>query len=146
MVWGSVYFNQSEFACKDGCGFGSKEEHIEPDLVHILHVLRVHFAVPFRLTSAARCAVHNANEGGKARSTHLAGVQGDCEPRYTGKCRAVDISTAAWTDFQRGHLVELALALGCRVGTASNFIHLDVETPKYFPVRQWTYGAKTSGD
>lgn len=145
MVWGSVYFNQSEFACHDGCGFGTKEEHIEADLVHVLHVLRVHFAVPFRIDSGARCAVHNLKVGGKARSTHLAGVQGACEPRYTGKCRAVDISTAGWDPLRRESLVELALALGCRVGLAPDFIHLDVETNLFYPKREWTYGS-TSGD
>ncbi len=141
MVHGSVYFSQHEFDCQCGCGFGAKEEHIEQDLVHVLHLLRIRAALPFRITSAARCATHNKNVGGKPRSTHLAGAQGDCEARYVGKSRAADISTVGWSPKLIAMVVELALALGCRIGLAQTFLHVDVETETYYPVRLWNYGS-----
>ena len=144
MLYSSLYFTTSEFACKCGCGFGSVEADIAPDLVHALHILRLRAKSPFVITSAARCAKHNASEGGAARSTHLPGLKGQCTPSYEGKCRAVDIKTVSWNQGLRDRIVAMALAMGLRVGVATTFLHLDIESAPHYPTPSWTYGAGTT--
>lgn len=141
MLHGSQYFSINEFACKDGCGFGKDEKHIALELVFALHLLRRALNVPFTITSGARCAKHNAVEGGKSRSTHLAGVKGQCTPEYEGQCRAVDIQTFAWSTDLRGRAVDMALSMGLRVGLATTFLHFDVESTPYYSKGIWNYSA-----
>jgi hypothetical protein len=128
-------------ACKCGCGFGSTEADIATDLIFALHILRRNLAVPFVITSAARCAKHNLAEGGKTKSTHLPGVKGLCTPEYEKQCRAVDIQTVAWSTDLRGRAVAMALSLGMRVGIAASFIHFDVEDSPYYSRGVWNYSA-----
>lgn len=138
---GSPYFSPKEFACKCGCAFGTLESHIAADLVIRLHVLRQKLAIPFVLTSAARCEAHNTKVGGGAKSTHKAGVKGQCTPGYEGQSRAADVDTQAWSTDLRGRAVALALALGLRVGISTAFLHLDVEQLPYYSIGLWNYGA-----
>ncbi len=141
MIYSSEYFQQSEFACKCGCGFGTKEADIAADLVHALHVLRVKFGVPIIIDSAARCTKHNTDVGGKPKSAHLAGVKGLCTPKYEGRCRAADVRTVGWPGETLAHsFTQLALDMGLRVGIAQTFVHLDVETAAFYPLRIWVYG------
>lgn len=141
MLHGSSYFSTKEFACKDGCGFGSREADIAPELVFALHIMRQKLNVPFVITSGARCVKHNVAEGGKAKSTHLAGVNGYCTPIYVGKCRAVDIQTVAWSTELRGQAVALAFSMGLRVGIATTFLHFDVENAPFYSEGLWNYSA-----
>jgi hypothetical protein len=141
MLHGSEYFSASELTCKCGCGFGSLGGDIAVDLIFSLHIIRKLLAVPFVLTSGARCAQHNTAVGGSVKSTHLAGVKGRCTPGYEGRCRAVDIQTTAWSTELRGRAVSLALAMGLRVGIASTFIHLDVEDSPYYREGIWNYSS-----
>ena len=139
MVHGSKYFVPKEFACKCGCGFGSKEEQVAADLVHLLHILRVSLDVPFIITSGARCAEHNKKVDGGEKSTHLAGVLGQCTPDYEGQSRAVDLNTTRWSASLRGACVNMALSVGARVGIADTFIHIDVENDPYYSEGMWNY-------
>ena len=142
MLHGSKYFSAKEFACKCGCGFGLMDEDIAPDLIHALHCLRVRLDVPFIITSGARCEKHNAAQNGGSRSTHLPGAVTSCTPGYEGQCRAVDISTALWSITLRAEAVQMALALGLRVGFAPTFLHFDVEGVPYYGEGMWNYGSK----
>jgi len=144
MLHSSQYFSPTEMSCKCGCGFGGNETDIAKELIFTLHILRRALAVPFTITSGARCAKHNIAEGGKPKSTHLAGVKGLCTPGYEGQCRAVDISTLAWSTELRGRAVALALALSLRVGISANFLHFDAELRPYYSPGIWNYGANES--
>jgi len=139
MLHGSKYFAAKEFACQCGCGFGSREEQIAADLVHLLHVLRVNLAVPFVITSGARCVKHNDSVGGGKQSTHVPGVLGQCTPGYESQSRAADIDTSRWSSAVRGKIVEIALSCGARVGIADTFIHIDVESAPYYSEGLWNY-------
>jgi len=143
MLHGSKYFSAKEFACADGCGFGMKDDDIAPNLVHFLHTIRAKLAVPFYITSGARCEKHNKAVDGGMRSTHLpGGVGGPCSPEYTGQCRAADVSIEKWSMPIRGRAIQMALSLGLRVGIATGFIHFDVETEPYYTDGVWNYGSK----
>ena len=141
MLHGSQYFSVKEFSCRCSCGFGSNETDIAKELVFALHLMRQSLNVPFTIASGARCVTHNAAEGGKPKSTHLAGVKGQCTPEYEGKCRAVDIQSVAWSTDLRGRAVAMALAMGLRVGLATTFIHVDVESTPYYSEGVWNYSA-----
>jgi hypothetical protein len=143
-MYTSKYFAQKEFACKCGCGFGTKPEDIAPDIYFALHILRAKLQIPFKLTSAARCLKHNQSVNGGLRSTHLAGVSGDCTPDFAGKCRAVDVDTIKWSTAQRGEAIAMAHAMGLRVGIATTFLHFDCESEPYYREGVWNYGANES--
>ena len=142
MLHGSKYFSAKEFVCKCGCGLGSVEATIAPDLIHALHVLRMNLNVPFTITSGARCVKHNTSVGGGTRSTHLPGVLGQCTPGYEGACRAADIDTTSWTITLRAEAIQLALAMGLRVGVATTFLHFDCENAPFYGEGLWNYAAK----
>lgn len=143
MLHGSEYFSTKEFACKCGCGFGAQEYHIASDLIHALHCLRVKINLPFVVTSGARCLKHNTASEGGARSTHMAGgVGGECTKKYEGQCRAVDVSTSGWSMAHRAEAIQMALAMGLRVGMATTFLHFDVENAPFYGEGIWNYGAK----
>ena len=143
MLHGSKYFSAKEFACKCGCGFGSKDEQIASDLIHGMHMLRMKIGLSFSITSGGRCLKHNTAVAGGARSTHLpGGVGGPCTPEYTGQVRAADVDTSAWSMEHRATALSLALAMGMRVGIATTFLHFDVENAPYYSEGVWNYGAK----
>ena len=72
--WNFPHFQQSEFACKCGCGF----DDINHTLVQILEDIRSHFGGnPVFITSGCRCAKHNAEVGGVAGSRHVLGKASD---------------------------------------------------------------------
>lgn len=139
-MYTSPFFAQKEFACKCGCGFGSKAEDIATDLYFALHILRVRVGVSFKLTSAARCVKHNKSVNGGERSTHLPGEAGSCTPVFVGKCRAVDVDTSRWSMDLRAKAIATALAMGLRVGISTTFLHFDCEKAPYYTEGIWNYG------
>ncbi len=142
MLYGSKYFDVKEFACKCGCGLGTIETQIAPDLIHALHCLRIKVGVPFKITSGVRCLKHNAAVGGGLRSTHLLGVGGQCTPGYEGQLRAVDVDTSGWSITIRAEIIQMALSMGLRVGISTTFLHFDIENAPYYAEGLWNYGAK----
>jgi len=123
------YFTTGEFTCPCGsCTFGSKESDIDKRLIDKLNILRILYGSPLVVTSGARCAQYNAEEGGAVNSAHLPHSQ-------TGQCRAADILVAG--GLHRHELVTLAQKVGFeRIGIAKHFLHLDVAwdlpTPNIF--------------
>lgn len=87
-----------------------------PDFRDKLNKARQIADVPFILTSAFRCAAHNAEVGGAETSAHLAGL-------------AVDIKcTDAWT---RCKILSALFAAGFnRIGVGRTFIHVDDDLTK----------------
>jgi len=104
------YFKDSELACKCGCGMLPKA-----DFMARVEKLREACGFPFIVTSAARCADHNA----RVSSTGAYG------PHTTG--RAIDIGVSHGRAY---HLIAEALAhgftgIGVQQKGGSRFIHLD---------------------
>jgi hypothetical protein len=72
--------------------------------------------VPFIIDSGCRCVKHNANEGGRWNSAHLAGL-------------AADIRTP--TSHDRFLILESLIHYGfTRLGIYSGFIHGDIDGTK----------------
>ena len=103
----SKYFNTKERVCRCGCGMD-----VQPGFLKRLDELREKVGHPLTLTSAARCAVHNAKVGGAPKSQHINGV-------------AADIDTLSLTAGQRYGLLKAALELGFCVGVNAAFLHID---------------------
>src|SRR5574344_902021 len=74
ITWDTIkHFKQSEFTCKDGCGY----DDIDLRLVKILDQIRDHFNSPVIVTSGCRCKKHNAEVGGVQESRHVLGKASD---------------------------------------------------------------------
>jgi uncharacterized protein YcbK (DUF882 family) len=86
---------------------------MDEEFLEKLDAARDWAAVPFRITSAMRCAKHNAEVGGRPDSRHLTGG-------------AVDI---AWTDpHMLGRIDAALLRVGIvsrAISKAGHFIHCD---------------------
>lgn len=135
MFHGASKFFPSEFACKCGCGFGLQEEHVAKLLVEKLANIRAALQQPIIINSAARCAKHNLDEGGKEYSAHLAAP--DLEP-FERQSRAVDV--AVTNNQYRQQILELAILYGFkRIGIAKTFIHLDIAKGTHWPNAIWVY-------
>lgn len=123
-------FTTEEFQCKCGCGFGSKEEDIDPNLIDRLNIIRSLYGKAMVITSGARCEAYNKKVDGQPNSAHLPHAQ-------TKQCRAADISVSL--GMSRFQFIEIAINVGFkRIGIASNFIHLDVAWDLPSPV-MFTY-------
>ena len=109
------WFAPAELRCRCGkCGLGLAQ--MDPDLVERLDHLRDLVGGPLAITSAVRCAGHNAAVGGSPTSSHLTG-------------NAVDIAVPGVA--QRYSLLSAALSQGFkRVGIGRDFIHLDNDSGK----------------
>lgn len=92
-------FKESEFACKCGkCGKGYKD--MQPSTLSKLFKARKIAGVAFSITSAFRCAEHNAKEKGKPNSAHLTGHAVDI--KITSSANAMKILKALIdVDFNR---------------------------------------------
>lgn len=115
-------FKPHEFDCKCGCGLGIK--NMDDDLLWRLDEARSSAGVPFNVTSAIRCAVHNAKSGGSGTSSHLTG-------------HAVDIAVR---DSSHRHRITESLMLAgfTRIGQGYDFIHTDNDPVKQNNV-MWVY-------
>jgi uncharacterized protein YcbK (DUF882 family) len=107
------YFKPEEFNCPC-CGEGF--EKMSQQLLQHLDAARHMAGVPFVITSAYRCAKHNAAVGGVEGSAHTKGL-------------AVDI--AANGSRNRFIIAQSLIARGLtRIGVASSFVHVDVDKSK----------------
>lgn len=109
-------FDQREFDCRDGCGYGA----VHPQLLTVLETLRRELGGrPLRIVSGLRCPPRNAAVSGAARSAHVWGGAADIP---TGLLRP-----------------RLAMACGARgIGTKAGWVtHIDVRRTRE-PI-QWEY-------
>lgn len=129
-MYGSEFFTEKEFTCPCGCGFGSKEADIAPELIRALVAMRLLTMHPITINSGARCPDYNKLLGGKPDSAHLAGP--------TGQCRAADIK--ALTSIDRRLLMNAGITWGIkRIGIGASFLHIDVAEGADYPACYWLY-------
>lgn len=108
-------FAINEFACQgSGCCSTVK---IDTELAGYLQQIRDHFGKAVIITSAYRCAKHNAAVGGASNSYHTKGM-------------AADIQVKGVAPAEVAKYAESLGALG--IGLYSNFVHIDTRTSKFF--------------
>ena len=109
----SAHFSKSEFACKCGCGFGTRKNDVSRDLILLLEQMRAEYGKPIVITSGCRCPEHNKQVGGVVGSAHMRGT-------------AADIHVAGGAN--RRKLVDIAVMLGAAgIGVANGFVHVDCD-------------------
>jgi len=115
------YFNYEEFDSPDIQGSG---QLMDSRILSMLDEVREKLGKPIRINSGYRTTRHNAEVGGKAKSSHLKGL-------------AVDI--ACNTSRDRYSLLEALKSVGFnRIGIAKSFIHVDIDSDKSSDVI-WVY-------
>ena len=113
------YFTIDEFKCPD-CGRAEMNE----DFLEMLDKARDIAGIPFVITSGFRCPSHNKKIGGRPNSAHLRGLAADI---------AVTNSRARFL------ILDALIKAGFRrMGIGKNFIHVDLDNTKPYPVI-WTY-------
>lgn len=116
--WNDIrYFKPNEFADKSNGALVISE-----NLVRMLDQVREIYGKPITITSGYRTPEHNAEVGGVPDSAHVKGL-------------AADIYGSNMLDL----LAAVKMVGFKRVGVASNFIHVDIDTSK--PQVAWTYGS-----
>ncbi len=103
----SKYFSKKELDC-ECCG----EVGMDQGTVNLLDALRQEFGGPLSLTSAYRCAKHNAAEGGAPASQHITG-------------RAADIAWGNMSGEDKQKLLEIAVRKFRGIGLHPMFLHVD---------------------
>jgi zinc D-Ala-D-Ala carboxypeptidase len=118
------FFKPVEFACRCGCGAGF--EQMDGDFLLLLDRARMQAGCSFPLSSAFRCAKHNAKVGGVTDSAHTLG-------------KAVDI--AIHDGVSRLKVVRALILAGfLRIGIGSGLVHVDCDSSK--PDSIWLYANK----
>ena len=111
------HFSASELQCQCGCGLAQ----FQRGFLDHLELLRRAYGRPMKLSSACRCAKHNAKVSSQAplRSLHI----GDKEtrPGHSGTL-AVDVVVFG---MDKGDLAAVAWRQGWSIGWNKNFLHLD---------------------
>lgn len=111
------HFTKDELQCKCGCTLAQ----FQPGFLEHLELLRRAYGRPMRVTSACRCADHNAKVSPQAplRSLHIGNRE--TRPGHKGTL-AVDVAT---TGMDKGDLFSAAWRLGWSIGWSKTFLHLD---------------------
>jgi hypothetical protein len=111
------HFPAHELRCKCGCGL----IQFQTGFLDQLELLRTTFGRPMRLTSACRCAEHNAKVSPQAplRSLHIGNRE--TRPGHKGTL-AVDVAVSG---LDKGDLFALAWRHGWSIGWNKTFLHLD---------------------
>jgi zinc D-Ala-D-Ala carboxypeptidase len=105
-----MFFSDSELACRCGCGMLPA-----PDFRAKIERLRERFGKPLIVTSAARCAAHNARVSGTgATGPHTTGRAADFGVRGADALRLVDLA-----------LEQGFTGIGVSQKGAIRFIHVD---------------------
>lgn len=125
-LWINNWFKTTEFSCQcknDDC----EEQKISVDLIDRLTRIREYVNSPMRITSGYRCTkrqeeIRNSGTSTVAakKSTHELG-------------HAADISVSRLTP---GELLKIAELEFKSIGTATNFLHVDLRDDK---IRRWKY-------
>ncbi|CAB4139922.1 Peptidase M15A, C-terminal [uncultured Caudovirales phage] len=111
------HFSAAELRCKCGCGL----VQFQAGFLDHLELLRRTYGRYMRVTSACRCADHNAKVSPQAplRSLHIGNRE--TRPGHNGTL-AIDVAV---TGDDKGNLFAVAWKQGWSVGWNKNFLHLD---------------------
>lgn len=103
-----TYMKPSETSCRCHCGFDITDKtRAKFDKIRML------YGSPLTVSGPARCAKHNAQEGGAPDSRH---VSGD----------ALDILIAGKSMYDIVRLASIAVSVGAKgIGVSSMFMHID---------------------
>ena len=116
-------FAPSEMRCKCGCGCLP-----DPEFMGWMQKVRLAYAMPMRITSAARCQRHNIAIKGATESMHLQGLAADIAVNGPAAMKLIGVAI-------RGGVQGLGLKQ--HGPQAGRIVHLDIgprETPTC-----WTY-------
>jgi uncharacterized protein YcbK (DUF882 family) len=114
------YFKEDEFYCHCGeCEFPGMDQ----ELLDKLNLSRESAGIPFSITSGYRCSKFNTEIGGNRLSAHMKGMAADILCTDSSK---------------RFKMIETLQPYFDRIGIASDFIHVDVDSTKPGFV-MWTY-------
>ena len=116
-------FSPQELSCKCGGRYCRGEYWHDPVFLDVLQSLRDRMRAPLIITSAHRCALHNAAVGGAPFSQH--------------KTIAVDVALRGHDPHQLRREAERLGFTG--IGLASSFLHLDRRRRP----ATWFYGPKS---
>jgi len=146
------HFTERDFACKDGCGYGTHPDDVVTELPQLLEAARLTLGRPIYVTSGCRCAKHNEAEGGKPTSAHTRGAAADL--RISGGLQRWEtlvalIVGALWMMGMLRSQPWLALARLRTVvrglGVGPTFVHVDVDEQLADDGKRpaaWGYGAE----
>lgn len=111
----SQNFSVKELECRCGCGYGTKDNDVDPMLISKLQLARDAYKKPIKILSGLRCEFHNIqNVGGSPSSSHCKG-------------KAVDIAVANKQEMLI--MVRKLIPFFSRMGIYKDesFIHVDVD-------------------
>jgi hypothetical protein len=125
------HFSKAELQCKCGCGLAQ----FHAGFLDHLETLRRAYGRPMKLSSACRCAAHNAKASPQApiRSLHIGNRE--TRPGHKGTL-AVDVAVAGE---DKGDLFALAWRHGWSVGWNRGFLHLDRRSDIGMPQTTFEY-------
>ena len=110
----STHFSRAEFRCRCGrCG----HDTVDAELLTVLEAVREHFGAKVRITSACRCADHNARVGGSPRSQHVRGRAADIQVEGVAPAEVYAYLVHTWPD-----------RYGFGQYQRSGFVHVDTRT------------------
>lgn len=116
---------KGKLSCRCGCGAAS----IAPGFLEAIAAIEAEVGYELTAVSVCRCEAHNAAEGGKEKSEHLA------TPAHA--CCAVDVANPPGGWEARVRLVHVAQAHGFKgFGYANTFTHMDCGKKRF-----WFYPA-----
>jgi zinc D-Ala-D-Ala carboxypeptidase len=125
------HFSTAELQCKCGCGLAQ----FQTGFLQALETIRTAYGRPMRITSACRCADHNARVSPQAplRSLHIGNKE--TRPGHHGTL-AVDVAV---TGEDKGDLFAIAWRHGWSVGWNRGFLHLDRRSDIGMPQTTFEY-------
>lgn len=125
------HFSTAELQCKCGCGLAQ----FQTGFLQALETIRTAYGRPMRITSACRCADHNARVSPQAplRSLHIGNRE--TRPGHKGTL-AVDVAVAGE---DKGDLFAIAWRHGWSVGWNRGFLHLDRRSDIGMPQTTFEY-------
>ena len=116
----SKHFDESEIACKCGCGFSS----MHPDTLEPADFVRDLVGYSITPSSGCRCPIHNRNEGSDDGSQHPKARAMDLPIRPEDLRRVYDALCARYPD-SHGFILYFNAKKGI------SFIHIDSRKIKY---------------
>lgn len=134
--WKNIkYFKESEFKCKDSCGYKS----VYKEQAYNLDALRYYLQTPIYITSGCRCSKHNKKVGGATSSRHYNKENGaKATDFYTNKTKNLNerikiinfwIKYMPYTRYSycNGYYNNLGKTGTKKVSSMGNAIHVDIK-------------------